>query len=50
MENRVPKHKPEEKEPKMPGPEPELLKIEMEWGEAIKKSLEKKKPAVGWPK
>jgi len=32
------------------GPEPELLKIDVDWQEAIKKSLAKKKPAAGWPK
>jgi hypothetical protein len=33
-----------------PGPKPDLLKIDGDWEEAVKKSLEKKKPAVGWPK
>jgi hypothetical protein len=33
-----------------PGPKPDLLKIDMDWHKAIKKSLEKKKPAGGWPK
>jgi hypothetical protein len=37
-------------EPKQPGPKADLLKIEGDWKEAIKKSLEKKKPADGWPK
>lgn len=32
------------------GPEPERLKINMDWKEAIKMSLQKKKPAGGWPK
>jgi len=33
------------------GPKPELFKIEgMTWKEAVKKSLQKKKPAGGWPK
>jgi hypothetical protein len=50
MEKRVLEPKPQEKEPKTPGPEPEILKIDMDWEEAIKKSLEKKKPAGGWPK
>jgi hypothetical protein len=36
------------KEP--PGPKPELLKIEGDWREAVKKSLAKKKPPTGWPK
>jgi hypothetical protein len=33
-----------------PGPKPDLLKIDTGWEEAVKKSLEKKKPADGWPK
>jgi hypothetical protein len=32
------------------GPEPDRLKINMDWKEAIKMSLQKKKPASGWPK
>jgi hypothetical protein len=31
------------------GPEPERLKIEGDWKEAIKKSFQKKRPANGWP-
>ena len=38
------------KKPKKPGPEPERLKIEGNWEDAIKQSLEKKKPSQGWPK
>lgn len=37
-------------QPKQPGPKPDLLKIEGDWEEAVKKSLEKKKPEDGWPK
>ena len=33
-----------------PGPKPEMLKISGDWRDAVKKSLEKKKPATGWPK
>jgi hypothetical protein len=33
-----------------PGPQPEVLKIESDWKDAVKKSLEKKKPRGGWPK
>jgi hypothetical protein len=33
-----------------PGPKPDLLKIDMDWEKAMKKSLEKKKPGDGWPK
>lgn len=32
------------------GPKPDLLKIEGDWKDAVKKSLAKKKPATGWPK
>jgi hypothetical protein len=50
MEKKVPVLKAQEKEQKTPGPEPELLKIDMGWEEAIKRSLEKKKPIGGWSK
>ncbi len=33
-----------------PGPKPDTLKVEGNWEDAMKKSLEKKKPAAGWPK
>jgi hypothetical protein len=33
-----------------PGPKPDMLKIEGDWKDAVKKSLQKKKPAQGWPK
>lgn len=29
---------------------PDMLEIDCDWEEAVKKSLEKKKPADGWPK
>jgi hypothetical protein len=32
------------------GPEPEMLKIDGDWKDAVKTSLTKKKPAAGWPK
>ena len=32
------------------GPKPDLLKLEGDWGEAVKKTLAKKKPSGGWPK
>lgn len=32
------------------GPEPQRLKIEENWQDAIKQSLQKKKPSEGWPK
>lgn len=34
----------------VPGPKPEVLKIDGDWREAVKKSLAKKKPKNGWPK
>jgi hypothetical protein len=36
--------------PKKRGPEPEVLKLDGNWKDAIKKSLQKKKPKEGWPK
>jgi hypothetical protein len=33
-----------------PGPEPEVLKIEGNWKDAMRKLISKKKPAEGWPK
>jgi hypothetical protein len=33
-----------------PGPKPDTLKIEGDWRDVVKKSLQKKKPATGWPK
>ena len=42
------KNKTQKKQP--PGPKPEVVKIEGDWREAIKKSLQVKKPANGWPK
>ena len=33
-----------------PGPDPERLKVEGDWEEAMGKALKKKKPAEGWPK
>jgi hypothetical protein len=46
------KKRKEQDQPKSatPGPKPEVLKLEGNWKDAIKKSLEKKKPAEGWPK
>jgi hypothetical protein len=32
------------------GPKPDTLRIEGDWRDAIKKSLNKKKPPGGWPK
>lgn len=35
---------------KKTGPKEERLVIQGDWKQAVKKSLEKKKPAQGWPK
>jgi hypothetical protein len=32
------------------GPKPDVLKIRGRWQDAMKRSLQKKKPAEGWPK
>ena len=32
------------------GPKPDVLKIDGGWKEAMKRSLQKKKPPEGWPK
>jgi len=44
------KKSPARKRPSKRGPKPDLLKIEGDWKDAMKKSLEKKKPPEGWPK
>jgi hypothetical protein len=33
-----------------PGPPPEVLKIEGDWKDAMKKLISKKRPEGGWPK
>jgi hypothetical protein len=33
-----------------PGPEPEVLKIEGDWKDAMRKLISKKRPVGGWPK
>jgi hypothetical protein len=38
------------KAPPKRGPKPDLLKIEGDRQDAVKRTLEKKKPAAGWPK
>ncbi|MCA9281713.1 MAG: hypothetical protein KDA30_06710 [Phycisphaerales bacterium] len=32
-----------------PGPDPERLKIDGDWKDAVKESLKKKRPEGGWP-
>jgi hypothetical protein len=34
----------------LPGPKPEVLKIEGNWKDAVSKALHVKKPPTGWPK
>jgi len=34
----------------VPGPKPDLLKIDENWKAAVKQSFDKKKPPTGWPK
>ncbi len=38
------------KSSKKRGPKPDILKLDGNWKDAMKKSLAKKKPADGWPK
>jgi hypothetical protein len=33
-----------------PGPKPEVLKIDMDWKDAVRVAMQKKKPPEGWPK
>jgi hypothetical protein len=33
-----------------PGPKPDVLKLKGPWQQAVRKSLQKKKPPAGWPK
>jgi hypothetical protein len=41
---------PKTKKKEKPGPKPEVLKVNGDWRDAVKRSLNKKKPATGWPK
>ena len=38
-----------EQDKSQPGPDPDRLKIEGDWEEAVGRALEKKRPAEGWP-
>lgn len=40
----------EKRDKKPPGPEPERLKIEGDWQDAMKQALKKPRPPGGWPK
>jgi hypothetical protein len=35
---------------KLPGPAPDVLKIEGNWKDAVTKAMQVKKPSDGWPK
>ena len=41
---------PEKPEQAKPGPDPERLKIDGDWEDAMKRALKVEKPADGWPK
>ncbi len=40
----------QKKSRKPPGPAPEILKIEGDWKDAMRKLISKKRPVGGWPK
>jgi hypothetical protein len=40
----------DQKKKNIPGPKPEVLKINGNWQDAVKESVRKKRPANGWPK
>ena len=44
------KPKAAKKQRKRFGPEPEVLKIEGNWKDAMRKLISKKRPTEGWPK
>jgi hypothetical protein len=46
----MPKNPPKPPKSAAPGPKPDMLKIDGNWQDAVKKSFAKKKPAGGWPK
>jgi hypothetical protein len=50
MSTKKPNHRRRKKATTVPGPKPDVLKLSGNWKDAIKKSLEKKKLATGWPK
>ncbi len=42
------KRKPDKPHKEPPGPKPKRLKLEGDWGKAIKKAVKKKRPPKGW--
>jgi hypothetical protein len=50
MAHKSTKRKSPAKPKSAPGPKPDVLKLKGRWQDAVKKSLQKKKPALGWPK
>lgn len=50
MSEERPKIRHSTKKKAVPGPKPEVLRIDGDWRQAVKKSLAKKKPPEGWPK
>ena len=51
MPSKPAKRQPKSKPAKVtPGPKPDVLQIDGNWEDAVKKSFQKKKPASGWPK
>jgi hypothetical protein len=46
----MPKKPPKKPAKAKPGPKSEVLKLEGDWRENIRKSFQAKKPATGWPK
>jgi hypothetical protein len=50
MAAKKPKPKPVKNQHKPPGPKPEVLVIEGNWKDAMRKLVSKKRPIDGWPK
>jgi len=45
----MPDEKPKPEQPRKPGPDAERLKFDMDWEDAAKKIVKKKRPKEGWP-
>jgi hypothetical protein len=52
MAMRPTKPKPKSKTPQRakPGPKPDVLNLDGNWQDNVRKSFAKKRPATGWPK